>query len=76
MQEVAMIAPHQTGQCASCVHFRNDPAVLEWLFKGLTSLGSGYSSARANDGVCVRHDRYLSARSSCAEFHARELQAG
>jgi hypothetical protein len=65
-----MIAANRTGQCLSCVHFRNDPAFLERLFKGLASLGSGYGSARANDGICLRHDRYLSTRSSCAEYCA------
>jgi hypothetical protein len=65
-----MIATDRTRQCASCVHFRNDPAFLELLFKGLTSLSSGYGSARANDGICTLHDHYLSARSSCAKFCA------
>jgi hypothetical protein len=56
------------GRCFACVHFRNDPAYLESVFKGLTSLSSGYGSARADDGLCLRHDRYLGARSSCPDF--------
>jgi hypothetical protein len=55
-------------QCRACNHFRNDAKYLETVFKGLTSLGSGYGSVRSDDGVCLRHDRYLSARSSCADF--------
>jgi hypothetical protein len=55
-------------QCRSCDHFRNDPKYLETVFEGLTSLSSGYGSVRSDDGVCLRHDRYLSARSSCADF--------
>ena len=58
------------GRCSSCAHFRNDPAFLEQAFAGLTSLGSGYGSTRGNDGICLLHDRYLSARSSCAKFAA------
>jgi hypothetical protein len=58
-------------QCAACIHFRNDPGFLEETLKGLTSLSSGYGSTRANDGICTRHDRYLSARSSCADFSER-----
>ena len=54
--------------CRYCAHFRNDPAYLERAFKGMTSLSSGYSSARHDDGVCLRHDRYLSANSWCADF--------
>jgi hypothetical protein len=58
-------------QCRACNHFRNDAKYLETVFKGLTSLGSGYGSARSDDGVCLRHDRYLSARSCCAHFVPR-----
>jgi glycosyltransferase involved in cell wall biosynthesis len=47
---------------------RNDAKFLEAAFGGLTSLSSGFGSVRADDGICLRHDRYLSARSFCAEF--------
>ncbi|MFI4987604.1 MAG: hypothetical protein ACHQF3_09190 [Alphaproteobacteria bacterium] len=50
------------------MHFRNDPAYLEATLKGLTSLGSAYASVRGEDGICRRHDRYLSARSWCVDF--------
>jgi len=55
-------------QCLSCVHFHNDAKFLESVFSGLTSLSSGFASVRADDGICLRHDRYLSARSSCSAF--------
>jgi hypothetical protein len=58
--------------CAACRWFRNDPAFLEDLFAGLASLGSAYGSARAEDGLCLRHDRYLSAHASCADFAPAE----
>jgi hypothetical protein len=54
--------------CLACVHFRNDATFLESVFRGLTSLSSGFGSVRADDGVCLRHDRYLSARSFCSQF--------
>ena len=54
--------------CLACVHFRNDAKFLEAAFGGLTSLSSGFGSVRGDDGICLRHDRYLSARSSCVEF--------
>jgi hypothetical protein len=66
-----MSAPDRQRQCAACVHFRNDPDYLETAFKGLTSLSSGYGSVRGDDGICTLHDRYLSARSSCADFSER-----
>jgi hypothetical protein len=60
-------------QCRTCAHFRNDAKYLETVFNGLTSLSSGYGSVRADDGICLRHDRYLSARSSCPQLKARAL---
>jgi hypothetical protein len=64
-------AAQSEHRCGSCVHFRNDPKFLETVFKGLTSLSSGYGSVRADDGVCLRHDRYLSARASCPQYAPR-----
>ncbi len=63
--------PRILGQCVSCRYFRNDAEFLEAAFKGVTSLGSAYGSVRSDDGICMRHDRYLGARSSCAEFAVR-----
>jgi hypothetical protein len=60
------------ARCGSCRHFRNDAAYLEATMPGLASFGSGDASARADDGVCLRHDRYLSARASCNDFLVAE----
>jgi hypothetical protein len=57
------------------VHFRNDPSYLEAAFAGLASLGSAYGSVRGEDGLCLFHDRYLGARSWCADFAARDAAA-
>ena len=57
-------------RCARCVSFRNDPGYLETIFAGLTSLSSAYGSVRSQDGLCVRHDRYLSADAWCGDFVA------
>ena len=54
--------------CGACAHFRNDPAYLEALFPGLTSLASADASVRGDDGHCLRHDRYLGAGACCADF--------
>jgi hypothetical protein len=56
--------------CLSCTQFRNDPAYLETVFTGLASLGSAYGSTRADDGLCLRHDRYRGARDSCADYES------
>jgi hypothetical protein len=57
-------------RCGNCGYFRNDRAYLEAAIPGLTSMSSGDASVRADDGVCLRHDRYLNARATCAEFTA------
>ena len=58
-------------QCLNCANFRNDPAYLETVFKGLTSMSSGHASVRADDGVCLHHNLYLSATATCADHAAR-----
>jgi hypothetical protein len=58
--------------CGACAYFRNDPAYLEQAFPGLTALGSGSSSTRAEDGLCLMHDCYLAADSACLEFRPRD----
>jgi len=53
--------------CANCRFFRADPHELERAIPGLLSFGSGHAAVRAHDGLCERHDRYLSAASSCGQ---------
>jgi hypothetical protein len=57
-------------QCRACRHFRNEPDYLEAAMPGLTALSSAYAAVRADDGLCLHHDTYLSARSTCAAFAA------
>jgi hypothetical protein len=64
------------GRCISCAQFRNDPAYLEAAMPGLSSLSSANASARGDDGLCLRHDRYLSARAGCADFSPRDARYG
>jgi len=54
------------ASCATCVHFCSEPLDLENAIAGLRSFGSGFASVRADDGLCVLHDRYLSAAAHCA----------
>lgn len=62
--------------CADCRHFFNAPALLERQIPGLASLGSGYGAARAEDGLCAIHERYLSSHCRCAHFASRRTEAG
>ncbi len=57
-------------RCLHCTHFRNHPAYLEAVFKGLNSLSSGTASVRKDDGICLLHDLYLSADDGCDRFQA------
>jgi hypothetical protein len=54
--------------CRTCRHFRNDPALIEAETPGLITMSSGYGSVRAQDGICLKHDRYLRADYSCPDF--------
>ncbi len=63
-----MAATGERGRCRACRHFRNDPEALEAAMPGLASLSSAYGSVRAEDGICLRHERYLSADASCRNF--------
>ena len=56
--------------CGLCRHFQNDPAAIEAAFRGLTAMSSGTASVRAQDGLCHRHDLYLSFHDICDDFQA------
>jgi hypothetical protein len=63
--------------CQHCVHFADDPAVIEAEIPGLTSFGSAYSSARGYAGICREFDRFMDpvmAR-SCRSFEGRGMAA-
>ena len=75
MRLMSHATPQALRQCRTCRHFRNDAAFLEAAFAGLTSMSSGYGSVRADDGICLRHDRYLGARSSCADYTPRAAES-
>ncbi len=55
-------------RCIHCAHFRNSPAYLEDVYKGLNTLSSGNASVRMDDGICLINDEYLSAADWCDSF--------
>ncbi|TSJ42648.1 hypothetical protein FO440_00200 [Mucilaginibacter corticis] len=61
--------------CRDCVHFENDPAIIEKTYPGLAIMSSGYASVRDCDGICNFNDLYLSAHDSCPNFTARAGKA-
>jgi len=62
---------HPKAECGNCLHFHNNPAILETTLPGLTSLSSGFGSVRARDGLCNRHDLCVSGWDSCLDYAAR-----
>jgi hypothetical protein len=60
--------------CQQCVHFQNDPALIEEVYPGLTVMSSGFASVRDRDGFCNCHQLYLSGRDSCEEFSERRIE--
>jgi hypothetical protein len=61
--------------CQNCKYFQNDPALIEESYPGLSSMSSGFASARDRDGFCNFHQLYLSARHSCAKFNPLSADA-
>jgi hypothetical protein len=57
-----------TMRCIYCTHFRNSPAYLEEVFKGMNTMSSGHASVRKDDGICLKNDVYLSANDWCDHF--------
>jgi hypothetical protein len=57
-----------TKCCLRCTHFNNSPEYLEFIFKGLTTLGSAHASVRKQDGICNLKELYLSADGLCDDF--------
>ncbi len=66
------IGVRNTGTiCQKCMHFQDDPSLIEAAYSGLIILSSGYASVRDGDGFCDHHQLYLSARDSCPHFTQR-----
>lgn len=51
--------------CRTCRSFENRPAVIEQGLPALASLSSAHGSSRGDDGLCLRHDRYVRATATC-----------
>ena len=54
--------------CRACIAFRGDATAIEAALPGLRSMGSAYAAVRSDDGLCSLHERFVSARATCAAF--------
>ena len=61
--------------CLDCSQFISAPLDIEAALPGLASLSSAYAAVRANDGLCMLHDRYVAGSSVCAQFRAPVREA-
>ena len=60
--------PQDEKCCGTCIHFQDDPAVLEERFAGIGALSSVRGDSRGDAGICTRHGRYLLPVHTCPEF--------
>jgi hypothetical protein len=58
--------------CVGCKYFESDPSAIEAAFPGISSLGSAYSSVRADAGLCARRDIFLSPLRKCRDFEDKD----
>ncbi|HEY4338212.1 MAG TPA: hypothetical protein VGM89_20030 [Puia sp.] len=61
----------QGAGCEQCIHFQNDPALVEAVYPELRTMSSGFAAVRDRDGFCQRHQLYLSAGDVCAELEVK-----
>jgi len=54
--------------CKDCKFFDYDPKSLELIFPGLKILGSAYSSARGDAGICNLYNLFLLPGKVCPQF--------
>lgn len=64
------------GRCGACHHFDNEGATLEASFAAMVTMGSGFASVRAGDGICALRGVYLSDRAGCGSFNQRSGKQG
>jgi hypothetical protein len=64
------------GWCGACLHFSNEAASLEASFAAMVTMGSGFASVRASDGLCTLRGVYLSDRAGCGSFARRPGKQG
>jgi hypothetical protein len=64
-----------TGLCRDCRSFEGRPLAVEAGLPMIASLSSAHGSSRADDGLCMLHDRFVRARAHCDAFDARPAPA-
>ncbi|MBF0265495.1 MAG: hypothetical protein HQL46_09490 [Gammaproteobacteria bacterium] len=55
-------------KCYKCENFVVDASELEREIKGLNIVSSAYGSVRADTGLCLWHETFVTNSSSCDDF--------
>ncbi len=61
-------APAPDARCARCASFRDDPQTIIDALPGLQALSSVHGAVRAQDGICLLHQRLVSRVAACPGF--------
>ena len=59
------------SECRNCQYSVLRPDALEAAIPGLNILSSAYGSVRGETGLCRRHDKFVTASSTCADFEGK-----
>lgn len=62
--------------CGRCDHFSTDPALLERELPGLAVFSSAAAAIRADDGLCLKHNRIINGQRRCASFTTVRKEPG
>ena len=58
-------------ECKDCQYSVMRPDALEAAVPGLKILSSAYGFVRGETGLCQRHDKFVTAGSTCADFKGK-----
>ena len=56
------------SECKDCHYSVMRPDALESAIPGLNILSSAYGSVRGETGLCLRHEKFVTASSTCVDF--------
>jgi len=59
------------AKCQDCRYSVLRPEDLEAAIPGMNILSSAYGSVRGQTGLCRRHDKFVTADSTCADFERK-----
>jgi hypothetical protein len=68
--------PRNLLTCGLCLHFVNDPKLLERSFVGISALSSAFGSTRGQAGICLKESTFHDPEPVCLAFEPRLRKPG